>query len=140
VKEYLFDNPKATHKAVSEAWAEAGMEGSVSDSLVSKIRSDLKLAGNTRKGPKTASGAGSLKSDSTTKTAKGATKRAWVKAAQPAPGPGKKPSSTDRTRLLEEVETEIDRLIFRLMSAGGLAEVEDTLRAARRRLVRSHGN
>jgi hypothetical protein len=136
VKEYLFDNPQATYKAVSEAWTKAGMDGGVSESLVSKVRSDLKLAGNTRKGSKAASGAGA---DKAKKTTKAVAKKAGSETAAAAPEPGKKPSRTDRTRLLEEVEGEIDRLIFRLMSVGGLAEVEDALRAARRRLVRSHG-
>lgn len=40
---------EATHKVVSEAWKKAGMEETVSEALVSKIRSDLGLAGNVRK-------------------------------------------------------------------------------------------
>jgi hypothetical protein len=44
---------------------------------------------------------------------------------------------TGRGRLLAEVEEDIDRLIFRLMGAGGMEEIEDQLRRVRRLLYRS---
>jgi hypothetical protein len=34
LKEYLHDNPRANAKAINAAWKSAGMEGSISDSLV----------------------------------------------------------------------------------------------------------
>jgi hypothetical protein len=37
------------------------------------------------------------------------------------------------------LETEIDRLLFKVIEEGGMSEVEDALRLARRRLILSHG-
>jgi hypothetical protein len=130
VKEFLNDNPQATHKVVSEAWKKAGMEGTVSETLVTKIRSDLGLAGNVRKG-KAASGNGAAV----------ATKAKTAKKPGPKPtvAPQSKPSRPDRGHMLEEVEVGIDRLIFRLVEAGGMEDIEDGLRRVRRQLVRGHG-
>jgi hypothetical protein len=47
-REYLTRNPKANHSAVNEAWKKAGREGSVSETLVYRIRSEMKLTGNLR--------------------------------------------------------------------------------------------
>jgi hypothetical protein len=44
---------------------------------------------------------------------------------------------TGRGRFLAEVEADIDRLLFRLMGAGGLETIEDGLRKVRRLLYRS---
>ena len=43
-------------------------------------------------------------------------------------------SNSIRTVVLNELETDIDRLIFRAMAIGDLTEFEDTLRQARRLL------
>ena len=51
VKEILFDNPQANPTAVNEAWTAAGMDGTISPTLVNKMRSELGLAGNLRVGP-----------------------------------------------------------------------------------------
>ena len=48
VKETLIDHPTANPKFVNEAWKEAGMEGTISETLVNKMRSQLKLTGNLR--------------------------------------------------------------------------------------------
>src|SRR5262249_19595925 len=50
VKEFLNDNPQANARAVNEAWAAAGFEGTISPTLVTKIRSELGLTGNIPKG------------------------------------------------------------------------------------------
>ena len=44
---------------------------------------------------------------------------------------------TGRGRFLAEVEEDIDRLLFRLMGAGGMETIEDGLRGVRRLLYRS---
>ena len=46
----------------------------------------------------------------------------------------RKNRSSDRDRLLEEVEGDIDRLIFKLMVIGRMEEIEDALRRVRRML------
>ena len=47
VKETLIDHPTANPKFVNDAWEKAGMEGTISDTLVNKMRSQLKLTGQT---------------------------------------------------------------------------------------------
>jgi hypothetical protein len=149
VKEILFDNPRANTKTVNETWTAAGMEGKISDSLVSAIKSELGLTRNLKNGPKTTtggvvtrttkaknpnqatskvSGSGSAKTD-----------RAQLNGTSGEPTPERKARKTDRERLLAEVEGDIDRLMFKLMKLGGLEAVEDALRSARRVVVRSHG-
>src|SRR6516165_5502263 len=48
-KEVLNDNPLANAKAVNEAWKAAGFEGTISPTLVTKMRSEMGLTGNIRK-------------------------------------------------------------------------------------------
>ena len=50
VKEFLNDNPQANTRAVNEAWAAAGFEGTIGPTLVTKMRSELGLTGNIPKG------------------------------------------------------------------------------------------
>src|SRR4051795_9300777 len=60
VKETLFDNPQANARFINQAWTRAGMEGTISDTLVNKMRSELGLSGNLRGkrrgGPETTAG------------------------------------------------------------------------------------
>ena len=88
------------------------MKGTISRSLVGKVRSDLGLAGNLPKGRKTAS-------SGRTQTTPATSRR------------------TSRERMLFEVEDKIDRLIFDLLEIGGVEKAEDALRAARRVVVRA---
>ncbi|MHC5544148.1 hypothetical protein ACYOEI_38465, partial [Singulisphaera rosea] len=48
IKELLLVNDQANPKLVNEAWAAAGHEGTISPTLVQKIRSELGLSGNIR--------------------------------------------------------------------------------------------
>src|SRR5271157_3977884 len=48
VKEFLNDHPEGNVKAVNEAWATAGMKGTISPTLVNKMRASLGLTGNLR--------------------------------------------------------------------------------------------
>jgi hypothetical protein len=98
---------------INKAWRKAGMKGSISVSLVNKVRSDLGLAGNIRPGPKKSAGK---------------TKAAGVHA---------KSRLGNRERMLAEMESRIDRLIFDLLEIGGIEKAEDALRAARRVVVRA---
>ncbi len=59
-------------------------------------------------------------------------------APRPKAAPEAKTKPSGREKLLAEIETDFDRLIFKLMEAGGLSKVEETLRATRRVVVRSH--
>jgi hypothetical protein len=118
IKEFLFDNPQANTAAVNEAWTKEGMKGAISSSLVNNMRSKLGLGGNLRKGPK----------PTVSKKPGGKTKADAVQAKRP---PG------NREQKLVEVEDKIDGLIFELLGIGGVEKAVDTLRAARRVVVRA---
>ena len=59
-------------------------------------------------------------------------------ADRPEPGPARVEANGyrgDRGRVLEDLEVDLDRLIFRVMGLGGLTEVEAGLRRARRAII-----
>lgn len=123
IKEVLYDNPRANATDVNEAWANAGMKGTISKSLVSRLRAELGLTGNLRERPVDPE----VDYPVTTRTA--------VAASPVLRKPGR---PSDRDRALAEIEADLDRTIFRLMAVGGFEKVEDELRRVRRLLVRSH--
>lgn len=118
LKEYLTANPKSNPAAVNEAWTKAGMVGSISTSLVNKLRTEMGLTGNLPRGKKPKAKPGRKPG------------RSAKEATQAANG-------TTSSRRLVEVEAELDRLLFTVMGIGNLAEVEESLRGARRALYRS---
>src|SRR5260370_26139878 len=124
IKELLVDHPQANADAVNKAWKKAGMEGTISVSLVNNMRSKLGLAGNLQREPKSAV---SKKSAGEPTTGGGHT----------TPSPKKKHRPDDRERLLDEIEGAIDRLIFGLLKIGGMEKAQEALRAARRVVVRA---
>jgi hypothetical protein len=137
VKEILFDNPQANPTAVNEAWTAAGMEGTISPTLVNKMRSELGLAGNLRVGPGQTKAVATSKPASRDKKSGGKAKgksRAANMDTTKAEGSGRQ---MPRTQALVQVEAEIDRLLFLVMKIGGLTDVEDSLRESRRRLYRA---
>jgi hypothetical protein len=137
VKEVLFDNPQANPTAVNEAWTAAGMNGTISPTLVNKMRSELGLTGNLRAQP------GKTKAATTSKPLSRDKKRGGKPSGQRLATnmePSKAENSgrrTPRNQALVHVEAEIDRLLFLVMNVGGLTEVEDALRESRRRLYRA---
>jgi hypothetical protein len=42
---------------------------------------------------------------------------------------------TDRSRLVNELERDLDRILFRIMSEGGMPEIERQVRLCRRLLI-----
>lgn len=148
VKEVLFDNPQANTKKVNDAWTKAGMEGRISDSLVSAIKTTLGLTRSPKSEPKTPSGESVTRTTKPKKNNQATSKasgpstakanRAESNGTSAEPAPSRKARMSDRERLLAEVEGDIDRLMFKLMKLGGLEAVEDALRSARRVVVRSH--
>jgi hypothetical protein len=151
LKEFFVDHPTAGRAEINKAWQEDGNEGTISDSLIHLVRTELGLTGK---------GRGKAKA----KQAVGADKKA-VAAKQPSAGTGvaksvgrgqsttngkratpgaerraePRPNSGSRTRVLIEFEHRIDDLLHDAKAAGGLDEFEETLRRARRILARSHG-
>ena len=117
VKEFLHDNPQGNLKAVNEAWQAAGFDGTISHTLVKKIRSSLGLTGSNTKKPKPPA-----------VSKKRVTPRKVTIAAvnvQPR---------RNTAEVLNDLEVDIDRLIFKVMGIGDLTEIENSLRQARRLL------
>ncbi len=123
VKEFLHDNPQGNVDAVNQAWQAAGFDGTISHTLVKTMRASLGLAGNLRGKTK--------KSKTSTAGKKRVTPRTEIAASVNVQPRG---NSGIRTVVLNELETDIDRLIFRAMAIGNLTEFEDLLRQARRLL------
>ena len=136
VKEYLNDHPRANPKAVNQAWTEAGMEGTISETLVNKMRSALGLSGNLR-GKREAN----VSNISATPSPYTGNKRGRKPKSQTGPVSTKNVRSTKASRPSEsvlELETELDRLLFKVMNMKSLPEVEEALRDARRALYAAH--
>jgi hypothetical protein len=112
VEQVLASNPQATSTAVNQAWKKAGKTGSISHSLVSKIRSSSGLAGKPgrRRKPPAAD------------------------RIQAAPRVGR---GRSRQQMLAEIEARIDRLVFDLLEIGGMEKAGDALRTARRLVARA---
>jgi hypothetical protein len=108
VKRALLENPRARAAEIQQAWMEAGNAGTISRSLVSKVRSVL--------GPQ-----GTTPTPSPTAPANG---KARVMAFEPIPD-----------KVHTELELDLDRILFRVMGIGGLPEVECQLRHCRRLLI-----
>jgi len=130
VKELLIDHPMANTKAVNEAWSAAGMEGTISETLVNKTRSQMGLAGNLRGKRRTKTEAAA----STKRPYTGKKRGRKPKQETAAIADGKAAPAGKRNDRLVELEADLDRLLFRVMNEGELAPVEHALREARRRL------
>jgi hypothetical protein len=118
VKEFLNDHPQGNVAAVNEAWKAAGFDGTIGSTLVNKMRATLGLTGNLR---------GDTKMSNTSAPSK---KRAEPLKETTAMA-NEKPRD-NRSTVLNDMEVDIDRLMFKAMAIGDLSEIEDTLRQARR--------
>ena len=133
VKETLIDHPTANPTFVNDAWKAAGMEGTISEALVNKIRSQLKLTGNL-KGTRPAKkdrAAASKRASSGKK--RGRKPKNAVARAEGTTGEARQRPAGQGVRL-SELEADLDRLLFSVMSMGNLPEVEKALRQTRRAL------
>lgn len=126
VKEHLHDNPTDNHRAVNAAWEEAGMPGTISPTLVSRVRTRMGLAGKSRGGRRVkAKGTGARRGRRSGPAPVRAT--ASVQAAAPVQVRGRKQG-------LMALEVELDRLLMKVAAIGTLPEVEESLRQTRREL------
>jgi hypothetical protein len=123
VKEFLNDHPEGNVKAVNEAWQASGFDGTISKTVVFKVKAAMGRSGNLRANTKKSETSATVK-----KRVAPPTKTAATVNVQP------RMSNSARTVELNELEADIDRLIFKAMGIGDLAEIEDTLRRARRLL------
>jgi len=126
LKEFLHDNPQGNVKSVNEAWTAAGFDGTISETLVYKTRASLGLTGNL---------SGKTKAAAEGKATPTGKKRGRPRKESTAPVTGQtRGRKSNRSLALNELEADIDRLIFKVMGIGDLSQIEDSLRQARRQL------
>ena len=126
VKEFLNDHPEGNVKAVNEAWTAAGFDGTISETLVYKARASLGLTGNL---------SGKTKTSAEGKATPTGKRLGRPRKEPTAPVTGQpRGRKSARTLALNELEADIDLLIFKVMGVGDLTEIEDSLRQARRLL------
>jgi hypothetical protein len=138
VKQVLFDNPFANPKAVNEAWQESGREGSISETLVNKMRSEMGLTGNLRgkRSPNTASASSEPKRSGQKRERKPKQTMAPVETGE-TKSEGSRRGAGNRQGQLVELEADIDRILFKVMGMGHFPEIEESLRKTRRLLYQS---
>jgi hypothetical protein len=142
VRDFIRKNRVANRQVVEKAWHEAGHEGTISSALVSTIRRELGLIGNKRGAPRPTDGNGApealqAKAGASKPRRRGRRRTGKTRDANGTPATGRKPSSGGRDRALAEIEQDLDRLIFKLMSRGGFEAIEHELRKVRRLLYHS---
>ena len=118
VKEFLNDHPRGNVRAINEAWRAAGFNGTISKTVIFKVKSSMGLSGNLRVNTKKAKTSAAAKKLVTPRKESTATV-----SAQPR---------MSRATVLDDLEADIDRLLFKVMAVGDLTEIEDTLRRVRR--------
>lgn len=146
VKEYLNDHPTANPKAVNDAWIKAGMEGSISASLVNKLRAHLGYTGNLRstsKSSKAGKKVGKKKSTAANSINVGPEtepqqRRRGRPAKVKALGAETTSPKSNRQTQIAVIEAGLDRLLFQVMSAGQMPRVEEALREVRRILYKNY--
>jgi hypothetical protein len=134
VRDILQKNPTANRQAVEEAWLAAGHDGVISSALVSGLRARMGLTGGSK------SAGSNVTSESVNATSR---RLKGKKRGRPAKNgvagiKEREPRSGGQDSALSEIEVELDRLVFKLMSVGGLEEIDVELRKVRRLLYRSY--
>ena len=132
VRDVLRKNPHANAKIIVQEWQASGREGTISDTLVNKQRSEMRLTGNLRgKRAKRSAPDAAEKPMYTGKKRGRKPKSASV--IDTAPQSNGKPAveprakSSGRHNQLTSLEAEIDVLLFKVMNLGGLEEIENSL-------------
>jgi hypothetical protein len=123
VKEFLHDHPEGNVAAVNKAWQSAGFHGAISKTVIFKVKAAMGLTGDIR--------ANTKKAKASTTGKKRVTPRKVTAAAVNVP------PRVNRSTVLDDIETDIDRLLFKVMGIGDLTEIENSLRHARRLLYGS---
>jgi hypothetical protein len=148
VTEFLGQNPHANANTVNEAWKSEGKDGTISATLVNKLRSSLGLAGNLRSSSNKKTESLAIENRSYTGKKRGRKPRNLATqsvslAPMHANGRttehkalqfGHRGKANVRNVALEELDADIDRLLFKVMALGNLPAIEETLRQARRQL------
>jgi hypothetical protein len=141
ITDYLNKTPTANAAEVNAAWTAAGRTGSISVTLVQKLRAELGLVGNRprgRRGPRRGRGRAATNGKSSA-SAKATTIARSYENSGGVPGPlTLRHRALDKNSVLVELEANLDHLIYKLIELDDLPEVQDALRRARRIVVRSH--
>jgi hypothetical protein len=139
VKETLIDNPHATVAVVNEAWTSAGMEGTISEALVNKMRAQMGLSGNLRSRGQEENAAGATSRRRADTKPRGNGKQTSARSTERRTDDARvRAGSRDGSdRRVADLEADLDRLLFRVMSLGNLPRVEEAIRATRRALYRA---
>ena len=138
VEEFLAGNSDGNLEDVKKAWTAAGNEGTVSESLVNKVRARLGRTGKKAVGePRPVEAPRKAKSRVAAKV------RKIARPIDEAPLANGSPASSGASRhgdadILDNLEEDIDELIHKIRELGGRPDVVKALRRARRLLVRSH--
>jgi hypothetical protein len=136
VGEVLGREPEANVAAINRAWASAGHEGTISDSIYYKVKRELGVTGESAppapvKPEKSEAGPSPVETVETPQFSNG------PETATASPVGGGSGATGGLGRVVDQVEAGIDELMFTLKVNGGMPEVEAALRAARRLLTRS---
>jgi hypothetical protein len=155
VEKYFSSNPDGNLESVNEEWTAAGNAGSLSESLVGKVRASLGLTGKKKAdAPKPVEAPAKAKSETPAEPKKETKAKAPAKPKKVAKTVGQAPPASNGSHapavviaathhdhdddVLEELEEGIDELIQKFRGMGGKPEVIKALKRARRLLVRSH--
>jgi hypothetical protein len=134
VVEVFGREPKANVAAINRAWAAAGHEGTISDSIYYKVKRELGVTGEPSPVPsqpeESEVGPAFGGSMATPQLSNG------LESATASQGGGGSGATGGLGRVVDEVEAGIDDLMFILKVNGGMPEVEAALRAVRRLLTR----
>ncbi len=145
VKNVLTENEHANAKIVNQEWQKAGREGTISETLVNKMRSDLGLTGNLRGGRPKKSATETAPKPKYTGKKRGRKPKSALPISTAAPSNGKaveepRAKSGSRHTQMAALEADIDVLLFKVMNLGGLEEIENSLRRTRRLLYAALDN
>lgn len=133
-------DPGANVAAINRGWTKAGHEGSISDSVFYKVKRELGGSeGRSTGGEELAEAPGAGTSESKPATSgprkrPGGREHPTVRAVR-----AESSASGLSEKVVDEVEAGIGDLMFTLKLHGGMPEVEEALRAARRLLTRNAG-
>ncbi len=142
VKDVLKKNRYANAKTVNAAWLEAGREGTISETLVNKMRSEMGLTGNLRGGRSEGSTKTTAEKPMYTGKKRGRKPKSELPSIAPATSNGKhvgepRAKSGGRNSQLASLEADLDMILFKVMNLGGLEEIESSLRCTRRLLYKA---
>jgi len=131
---------------VNQAWKSSGHEGTISQSYLGKVKAELGLTrprgkseadkGRGRE-PASEPAPKRRRPDQQPAESRGARAGAERSTAASASTAADEGEAEDRDRALEELEAELDRLLFQVMEMGGLEEVVQELRRVRRLISRT---